>query len=321
MKKSLVLLSIATWLLAAPAHAGTLSLVVENDSVGGTDRNYTNGLLLSYLFEDRKGPDLAYRLADKIWGQDEDGPRHFSLALGHSIYTAESRTALELRPDEHPYAAWLYLQGGLITTQKTYTDVLKLEIGVIGPAAIGEAVQNNFHDLIGVERAEGWSNQLRNEPGLSTHFDRTWHGVTYETKDGFGVRINPHAGASLGNVLIEARTGFTVSIGRYLDVQFPAARIKPGLSLPTKTASKKLYWNAFLGLEGRAVAHNLFLDGNSFRNGPSVDRKPFTGDVQFGMTLGTGQVSGSVTYIIRAKEFETQTSVQQFGSFTLSYHF
>lgn len=321
MKKALALIGLSASLFASAAQAGTLSLVVENDSVGGTDRNYTNGLLLSYLFEDRKGPDLAYRLADSLWGQDEEGPRHFSIALGHSIYTAESRTAVEPRPDEHPYSAWLYIQSGLTVAQKNYTDVLKLEIGVVGPAAIGEQVQNNFHDIIGVEQAEGWDNQLRNEPGLVTHFERTWNGWGYENEDGFGARINPHVGASLGNILIEARTGFTLSLGRYLDAQFPAARIEPGLALPSKQASDKLYWNAFIGLEGRAVAHNLFLDGSSFRDSLSVDRKPFTGDIQFGITMGTGQVSGSFAYIVRAKEFETQTSVQQYGSFTLSYHF
>lgn len=321
MKKSLALSSAALWLLAAPVQAGTLSLVVENDSVGGTDRNYTNGLLLSYLFEDRKGPDFAYRLADKIWGQDSEGPRHFSIALGHSIYTAESRTAVEARPEEHPYSAWLYIQSGLTVAQANYTDVLKLEVGIIGPAALGEEVQNNFHDIIGVERAEGWSNQLRNEPGLVTHFERTWNGWGYENEDGFGVRLNPHVGASLGNILIEARTGFTVSLGRYLDAQFPAARIEPGPALPSRQAKDKLYWNVFMGMEGRAVAHNLFLDGSTFRDSLSVDRKPFTGDVHFGMTVGTGRVSGSFTYIVRAKEFETQTSVQQYGSFTLSYRF
>lgn len=321
MKKSLALFGITACLFTASAQAGTLSLVVENDSVGGTDRNYTNGLLLGYLFEDRSGPGFAYDLADKIWGEDEDSPRHFSLALGHSIYTAESRTAVDLQPDEHPYAAWLYIQSGLIVSQKNYTDVLKLEIGVVGPAALGEEVQNNFHDIIGVERAEGWSNQLRNEPGLVTHFERTWSGWGYETEDGFGIRVNPHVGASLGNILIEARTGFTLSLGRYLDAQFPAARIEPGPALPPSQSKKRLYWNVFMGMEGRAVAHNLFLDGSTFRDSHSVDRKVFTGDVHFGMTLGTGPVSGSFTYVVRAKEFETQTSIQQYGSFTLSYHF
>ena len=53
-------------------------------------------------------------------------------------------------------------------------DTLQLDLGVIGPAAGGEFVQNNFHRLIGVAPANGWANQLHNEPTLGLTFERRW---------------------------------------------------------------------------------------------------------------------------------------------------
>ena len=49
-------------------------------------------------------------------------------------------------------------------------DTLQVDLGVIGPAAGGEFVQNNFHRLIGVARANGWANQLHNEPTIGSGF-------------------------------------------------------------------------------------------------------------------------------------------------------
>ncbi len=58
--------------------------------------------------------------------------------------------------------------------EPTRLDTLQLDLGVIGPAAGGEFVQNNFHNLIGVDPAYGWGNQLHNEPTVGLTFERRW---------------------------------------------------------------------------------------------------------------------------------------------------
>jgi len=37
-------------------------------------------------------------------------------------------------------------------------------------------------------------------------------------------------------------------------------------------------WYVFLGTQGRAVGHNIFLDGNSVRESASVEKKPLVAD-------------------------------------------
>jgi hypothetical protein len=77
----------------------------------------------------------------------------------------------------------------------------------------------------------------------------------------------------------------------------------------------------FAGGEARAVARNLFLDGNSFQNSLSVNRKPAVGEVQFGLEIGWDRYRLAVTQVFRSKSFEGQDSPDAFGSVTLSVQF
>ncbi len=44
-------------------------------------------------------------------------------------------------------------------------------------------------------------------------------------------------------------------------------------------------WSLFSGIEARAVAHDIFLDGNSFAKSYSVEKKPFVYDANAGVAF------------------------------------
>jgi hypothetical protein len=77
-------------------------------------------------------------------------------------------------------------------------------------------------------------------------------------------------------------------------------------------------WYLFAGIEGRAVARNIFLDGNTFRGSRSVDKKHLVGDLQFGFVLDWSDVRLGYTHVLRSREFQAQESVDGFGSLSLS---
>jgi hypothetical protein len=83
----------------------------------------------------------------------------------------------------------------------------------------------------------------------------------------------------------------------------------------------KLAWYLFVGVEGRAVAHNIFLDGNTFKDSRSVDAEPLVGDLQFGLVLTWGRVRLSYTHVLGSHEFKTQPGNTQFGVASLSVAF
>ena len=75
----------------------------------------------------------------------------------------------------------------------------------------------------------------------------------------------------------------------------------------------------FAGIEGRAIARDMFLDGNLWRDGPRVeDRRDYTGDLQVGVALHQGDVQVAFTYVHRTEEFVAQSGPQRFGAVSIS---
>jgi hypothetical protein len=76
-------------------------------------------------------------------------------------------------------------------------------------------------------------------------------------------------------------------------------------------------WSVFAGLEGRAVGRNIFLDGNTFRDSPSVDKKYFVGDANIGVALTYGRTQLTYTLNWRSEEFQGQDKPDIFGAIGL----
>jgi hypothetical protein len=111
-------------------------------------------------------------------------------------------------------------------------------------------------------------------------------------------------------------------IGYDLPADYGPPRVRP--SLPGSDffiPQKKLGWYLFAGVEGRAVVRNIFLDGNTFVDSHSVDKKPFIGNLQTGLALIYGDVRLSYTHVFNTREFEGQQEAGEFGAVSLSYRF
>ena len=89
-------------------------------------------------------------------------------------------------------------------------------------------------------------------------------------------------------------------------------------ALATKNAYVSLL-NAPFDL--RAVARDLFLDGNTFVHSHRVDRRPYVADVALGVAGFAYGWKFSYARVLRSREFEGQPSRHSFGSFTLTYAF
>ena len=87
------------------------------------------------------------------------------------------------------------------------------------------------------------------------------------------------------------------------------------------TPDKGLGWFLFAGLDGRALARNIFLDGNTFSNSHSVDKNYFVGDANAGLALTYDDYRLSYSLTARSKEFKGQDDPTVFGSLTLSTRF
>lgn len=299
------------------AEVGTLSLVVENDFFARTDQNYTNGLRLQYLRPKGNVSDITGWIGQYLLGVEDESRIYEGVSIGQSLFTPLDITDPNPRPGEQPYAGWLYLEFAGIVDNVRSVDTASATFGIVGPAAGGEFVQNTFHQLIDSEIAQGWDNQLRNEPGIVFSFDRTWR-VGRSTRQ-YGLDLLPSAGASLGNVLTEARAGFTLRLGPDLEDDLGAPRIRPSLAgAGFLSGDPDFNWYVFAGVQGRAVARNIFLDGNTFADSLSVKKRNLVADAQAGLVLQYRGLQFSYTLVRRSREFATQQEPHYFAAFSLT---
>jgi hypothetical protein len=331
----------ATPLMAEPAIAsdgGFITFEVENDffaKFANTDRHYTNGIRASWLSAPTDDlPDwLKTVSAPPLFGFFTDDTnvtgvsRRVGVALSQEMFTPDDTDATAPIRNDRPYAAWLHTAFSLESVRTndlgdTWQDQWKLDLGVIGPAALGRETQNTWHSIIRTEQSNGWANQLRDEPTVNVSFERAWRSSLFRTPQMFGLAtdIIPYGTLAAGNALTYAGAGGVWRIGPTLPDDFGPPRIYPGTGgSEWFHASTCFDWYLFTGVEGRAVARDIFLDGNTFRDSLSVDKKPIVGDFKLGAVAVFGSARLSFTHDFRTREFYGQPKIDQFGSIVLGF--
>jgi hypothetical protein len=309
-----------------PQPIGVWSLTSENDLFGGTDRNYSNGIRIERVRPANKVTPGLNWVANRIPFLDLDRTElRQGFALSHTIFTPEDIEAPVPDPEDRPYAAWLYASGTVVGTTRLgpgemVQDVLQVNLGVVGPSAGGQFVQENWHDLIQAVEPRGWDSQLKDEFGIEITAQRTRQFEGPNLPLGLETDYALHGGATLGNVRTYASIGGLARLGWDLSSDFGPPRIRPALAgAGVFRPGQPFGGYVFAGVEGRAVARDMFLDGNLFRDSARVeDRRDYGADLQFGVALHQGDVQVAFTYVHRTEEFVAQSGPQRFGAVSVS---
>lgn len=322
---------------AARADNGRITIIEDNDGLlpDGWDRHYTQGASLIYLSPTFTGPGLQDNLYSALnahlplFAPGPDAVRKFDVIFGQSIFTPVKYHDPVPDPKDRPFAGWLYGGGGLLQESGgRMLENFEVLAGVVGPAALAKETQETFHSATGFNNAnldQAWSHQLKNEPGVMISYDRhwkVWRGAAF----GFESDVIPDAGVTVGNVMTYAQAGFQVRAGHNLAADYGIARVRPALSgtpwFNATRMSDPFGWYIFGGVQARAVAHNIFLDGNSFTNSPSVNKNIFVADFSTGASLfWSDWVKIDFSFTERSKEFHTQKQWDHFGNVNLSFRF
>lgn len=307
----------------AGAETGTLTLILENDLFYNLDRHYTNGVQAVWTTARDEVPDWTRRWAKLVPFFAQDGHVRAVFGAGQNMYTPSDIDVADPPAGERPYAGWLHGSAGLINETNRRMDQVQLTVGIVGPAALAAPAQKIVHRLTDAPKPRGWDTQLHNEPGFVLTYQRSWRHDLLEG-DGFGLDLTPHVGGAVGNVSTYADIGFMLRAGWHLPADFGPARIQP--SLPNSgffepDARHPVGVYAFLGLSGRAVGRNIFLDGNTFRDSRSVDRKVWVADVQAGIALNIHDARITYTHVFRTREFAGQAEGDEYGAMAVTWQF
>jgi hypothetical protein len=319
-------------------YCNTLNLYLENDLFGETDLHYTNGIrvscvspdLNSYL-DDERLPPWVREVNDKLRFfhglKDDDHPdlqRNLVISMGQLMFTPSDKEAREVIQNDRPYAGFLYLGFGYHTRDDEQLDTIEVNVGMVGPASLAEESQDFIHKIRAIDKFNGWDNQLENELGLQ---------FIYEHKHRFKLTSSwphqdfiAHSGVSLGNVATYLNVGGEYRIGWQLPEDFGTAAVRPGgdNSAPGDGDVRHCgQWicglHAFISVDSKVVARDIFLDGNTFEESHSVDRRSTVADAAIGFSFLVDGWKVSYAKVFRTREFEEQDKSHEYGSLSISY--
>lgn len=315
-----------------------MNLFLENDLFSRTDQQYTNGIRLSWI-----SPDIDSFIDDERlpgWmrntnrfltpldpvSKDHQGEvsRRMIFSLEQKMFTPDDRERTTIDPDDRPYAGWLYAGMGYHTRSLDKLNSFEVNLGIVGPAALAQEAQDLVHDIRDIERFKGWDNQLRNELGVQLVYEHKNRVMRYQLANDWQHDLIVHAGGSLGNVATYLNAGGQYRIGRNLPADFGTSALRPGgdnsVPMPVN-ASEQNDWgfHGFISVDGRWVLHDIFLDGNTFRDSHSVDKRPLAGDLSIGIATHFDRWKISYARVWRSKQFDTQQGTHSYGSIGISY--
>ncbi len=278
------------------------------------------------------------------------------VTVGQAMYTPADPELTTVDLKDRPYAGWTYLGLGYNARfdppGKAATptlDTVELDIGIVGRHAYAQQTQDLVHRLRGIDRFHGWDNQLGDEFGLQLVWERKLRpsaltigafgtpgdaAASGGSADGLAAQIIPHFGVSVGNVASYINVGGELRAGWRLPDDFGTSSIRPGGDNAAPRAGARLErvyhqhsFHFFASFDGRVVANNIFLDGNTIRTSHAVQKRRLVGDIAYGMAYTWPKFdafpSGKLAYAhyVRTREFEGEARHHGFGSVSVSLEF
>lgn len=315
-----------------------LTFQFENDYFGNADRHYTQGMRAAYVPRQADVPRWANAIANRmvdvaqllpsrpvIPRRSEPALRTLvGYALAQEMFTPTDISARAPDAKDRPYAGWLY---GALSVHALYPEIgrldsIELSVGVVGPASLARETQTEWHHAFGWTTPEGWDSQLHPEPAVLLQLGTKRRVGTPFQFAGFDFDAHSEVEMGVGNVYDFVGAGMNVRVGQHGTDPFGPPRMRPSLSgFDFFTPGERWGWYLFGGVNVRGVAHNIFLDGNTLRDSPNVDRKPVVAEGQVGGALFVSNVRIAYTHIVRTREFAGQGDPDSFGGLSLSVRF
>ena len=269
------------------SEAGKYRFEFDNDAFVDSDNGFSNGWSFQIhtpvadSWEKIQGPSTYVKtLAAWLPTLTDDNLNYrLSFAVGHVIQTPDEIENPNPIPNDVPYAGLLTGQLGLIAYNDNEFRGFGFVLGVLGRPSMAEQIQNFWHNTSGTaEIAEGWDNQLETEPILNATYMRKKKFYRAGKRANFSFDASISGDIELGNLItaagvrLETRFGMNMPggfsyysdpIGRFMTYDASLA--------PEKSTQASIYGT--IGIHAAAIAHNILLDGNVFRDSPPVAGK------------------------------------------------
>jgi lipid A 3-O-deacylase len=299
----------------AQTHRDEFGIQSDNDSYlfTGSDKYYTDGLFF-YLRHALpvKSKDTA-SLRNKILGFE----------LGQKIFNPQSGAIPSPIYIDRPFAGYLYAASSLNLLYKDESNLkLTAQLGVVGPASLGEKAQNFVHDNFGFYHTAGWQYQIKNdaELNLSAEYNRL-----LARADGVDISVSSYA--NLGNGFTGAGVGPLIRLGNFNQLfnseSTQSTAIVSRTTAPLHAKEFFFYYKPQINY----VAYDATIQGSLFGSHNASDLEvtghiePVIFSQQFGVVYDTSRWTFNVFATFHTRDTKEMVQSHQWGSVLVLYHF
>jgi lipid A 3-O-deacylase len=308
----LALLALA--LAQQPAHAQWLrgvTVAMDNDGWAfwiprPTDWFYTDGQLVELDANWRVSglASLGVR-GPSCYAAEESLPCvRTRVRLGQKIFTPENLFFYRPGVVDRPYAGWLSLTWARDRFTARRTTAVSFEAGVTGGPSLARQVQRGLHTILNRIPPQGWEYQIPFEVAVAASVRDTWRVPLEDNGKGWTLALEPHWAATAGTVRTSAEAGYAVRMGW---------KASPESDVPG-TSFDAFHLVARVGAEGEVVLRDLFLDGSTWKESPSVPKEPLVGRTRASVLLGWRKVDMHLGVTRSTKEFKAQDVPHLYGT-------
>jgi hypothetical protein len=192
--KTSLLTTITSILFTITAQAQSLSLYLENDVVDGKDKHYTNGTSFVYVSDSYK--DSFINKIPTPFYQTTNA--NFGIGFSQLTFTPSDIKEKNKIVGDLPYAGILNFDFFIYKWNETFFHEYMLTFGMVGSSTKVEQFQENFHNITGNTKPEGWDNQLKND--FLYNFSYSFGHKSYKKTFDYGkLDINNSFRIELGN--------------------------------------------------------------------------------------------------------------------------
>ena len=324
---SLIVLSPA--ISSALPDAAYTSFTLENDlfTTNNRDRHYTNGFRFSLIsdtysdFTEKNSSDMMRKAFSQLHLVRKKGyERWIAYGAGQIISTPENVSKPFDQPDDMPYAGLLYWFYSMNGQKKNRGESLTFMAGIIGPLSMAEHTQKLAHKVSDSDRPRGWDEQLKNEPALNIGYDRRYLFYSKKAGKGWNLDVVGTGSVHLGNVMTGGNVSFAVVLGQA--GSFNPLSLRPDLIGRSTISANGSTLPGFFALAGAGsdiYLYSVFLDGNAFRDGPHVDKKPIVHNWFTGFGYHWLDFSAHIGWIDQGKMFDGQNGGLEYGTINFTW--
>ncbi|WP_296636635.1 lipid A deacylase LpxR family protein [Polaribacter sp.] len=288
-----------------------LSIISDNDLYVSfkKDRYYTNGIFLNYSYLS-KSTDI--KLVKKIIGWQ----------LSHEMFSPYKPIAPLKKEHDRPFAGHLF---GGFSVKNVFKDhkisEFLLEIGVIGPAAHGQEIQEFIHRTFNFKQSEGWEYQIQNT--LSLSLNASFIKQLFMNKTHF-FDLNWGNNVQLGTTYTAVNSGVNIRLGL-----LPLQNIMNSVAYKTQlNASHTNYYNepeSFIYIRPLLSysLYNATIQGGFFNNKSKITSEiiplTFNLEIEMKLTLKKNNWGYSFNYNTSKSKKLRYVNGNKFGKITFNY--